>query len=45
MAEAVPQRIEWVEPEIRELAITETALLPGRSGADGETIWTDCTLS
>jgi hypothetical protein len=44
MADAVPQRLEWIEPEVRELAVTETSLAPGR-GADGETIWTDCTLS
>lgn len=38
-------RIEWIEPEVRSLAIVETSVLPGRSGHDGETIWTDCTLS
>jgi len=45
VADETPQRIEWIEPEVRELAIAETSVLPGRSGADGETIWTDCTLS
>lgn len=38
------QRIDWVEPEVRELAIAETSVLSG-VGGDGETIWTDCTLS
>ncbi|MES2441761.1 MAG: hypothetical protein V4574_02955 [Pseudomonadota bacterium] len=38
------QRIDWVEPEVREIAIAETSLLPNHGG-DGETIWTDCTLS
>lgn len=38
-------RIDWVEPEVRSLAIAETSILPGRAGHDGETIWTDCTLS
>ncbi len=38
-------RIQWVEPEVRQLAIAETSVLPGVAGGDGETIWTDCTLS
>jgi hypothetical protein len=38
-------RIVWIEPEVRSLAIVDTASLPGDSGHDGETIWTDCTLS
>lgn len=37
-------RLAWVEPEVRALAISETALAPNHGG-DGETIWTDCTLS
>ena len=41
----VDVRIEWIEPEVRSLAIVDTSLAPGRSGHDGETIWTDCTLS
>jgi len=41
----VDARIDWVEPEVRSLAIVDTAVLPGDSGHDGETIWTDCTLS
>jgi hypothetical protein len=39
------QRVNWVEPEVRELAVAETSALSGTGGADGETIWTDCTLS
>ena len=42
---AADSRIEWFEPEVRALAIVETSVLPVRSGTDGETIWTDCTLS
>ncbi|MEO9130787.1 MAG: hypothetical protein ABI240_06225 [Sphingomonas sp.] len=38
-------RIDWIEPEVRSLAIVDTASLPGDSGSDGETGWTDCTLS
>ena len=38
-------RVEWIEPEVRALAIVETSVLPGSAGHDGETIWTDCTLS
>jgi len=41
----IDARIEWIEPEVRSLAIVDTSLAPGRSGHDGETIWTDCTLS
>ncbi len=37
-------RIEWIEPEVRTLAVSETSIRPG-IGHDGETIWTDCTLS
>jgi hypothetical protein len=37
-------RLDWVEPEVRELSVTETAVHPGH-GPDGETIWTDCTAS
>lgn len=33
---------EWVEPEIRALALSETALNPGR-GPDGNTVFIDCT--
>ena len=32
----------WIEPEIIELSVTETALRPNR-GTDGETRWVDCT--
>jgi len=41
----VDARIDWIEPEVRSLAIVDTSLAPGDSGHDGETIWTDCTLS
>jgi hypothetical protein len=37
-------RLDWVEPEVRELDVKETEIHPGR-GADGETIWVDCTAS
>lgn len=37
-------RIEWIEPEVRELAVAETSFFPGR-GPDGETRWIDCTRS
>ncbi len=37
-------RLDWVEPEVHELSVTETGHQPGR-GLDGETIWVDCTLS
>ena len=39
------KRLAWVEPEVRSLEVAETSSLPGRAGSDGETIWTDCTLS
>lgn len=38
------QRIDWIEPQVRELAVAETSLTPG-TGGDGETTWADCTLS
>lgn len=44
MADNNPNRIDWVEPEVRELAVAETSLAPNHGG-DGETIWSDCTLS
>jgi len=37
-------RLDWVEPEVRVLSVSETAIHPG-IGPDGETIWFDCTLS
>ena len=37
-------RLTWVEPEVRALSVKETSLSPNQ-GADGETIWSDCTLS
>lgn len=37
-------RLDWVEPAVDMLSVSETALHPGH-GPDGETIWTDCTLS
>jgi len=37
-------RIQWIEPEVRSLAVVETSVLPG-TGPDGETQWADCTLS
>jgi hypothetical protein len=37
-------RLEWVEPDVRALPVSETAIRPGH-GPDGETIWTDCTAS
>jgi hypothetical protein len=37
-------RLEWVEPEIRELDVRETAFDP-HSGADGEKTYPDCTRS
>jgi hypothetical protein len=40
----VDNRLDWVEPEVRVLSVSETAIQPG-IGPDGETIWTDCTLS
>ena len=42
--QTISPRIDWIEPEVRELAVAETSLQPG-AGGDGETIWTDCTLS
>jgi hypothetical protein len=41
----IDARIEWIEPEVRSLAIVDTSIAPGSGGHDGETIWTDCTLS
>jgi len=38
------ERMAWIEPEARVLSVKESAIAPG-VGADGETIWTDCTLS
>jgi len=35
--------LEWVEPEVRVLPVTETAFNPGPGGADGGAF--DCTLS
>lgn len=40
----VDTRLDWVEPEVRSLSVSETAIHPGH-GPDGETIWTDCTAS
>jgi len=40
----ISPRVDWVEPEVRELAVAETSLNPGLGG-DGETQWADCTLS
>lgn len=37
-------RPRWIEPEVRELDVRETALRPG-VGPDGNTRWSDCTLS
>lgn len=37
-------RLDWVEPNVRALSVSETALHPGH-GPDGETIWVDCTAS
>jgi len=36
--------LEWMEPEIRELDVRETAFRPA-SGHDGETRYSDCTHS
>jgi len=44
MADDNSDRIDWIEPEVRELAVSETSVAPGRGG-DGETMWVDCTLS
>lgn len=38
------ERLAWIEPEARVLSVKESAISPG-VGTDGETIWTDCTLS
>jgi hypothetical protein len=37
-------RLDWIAPEVRAMSVKETALRPN-TGHDGETIWTDCTLS
>lgn len=42
-AAAAGQR-EWMEPEISELPVTETAGFPG-IGGDGNPVWFDCTRS
>lgn len=41
---AADTRLDWVEPQVRQLAVAETAIHPGH-GPDGETIWVDCTAS
>ncbi len=38
------ERLEWIEPEIRQLDVRETAFRP-HLGADGETHYADCTRS
>ncbi|MDP3401767.1 MAG: hypothetical protein Q8R97_11660 [Brevundimonas sp.] len=35
---------QWIEPEISELAVPETAGING-IGGDGNPVWPDCTRS
>ncbi len=37
-------RLEWIEPEVHQLDVRETAYAPG-SGGDGESQYADCTRS
>ena len=37
-------RMEWIEPEVRQLDVRETAFRP-HAGADGETRYADCNRS
>ncbi len=37
-------RLEWIEPQVRQLDVAETAFQKGMEN-DGETQYADCTLS
>lgn len=37
-------RLEWIEPEIRQLDVRETAFRP-HGGGDGDTRFSDCARS
>jgi hypothetical protein len=43
-AEGASPLREWVEPDVSELAVADTALVPAR-GADGNLRFVDCTRS
>jgi len=40
----VQRRMMWVEPEVADLSVIETAAAPGR-GPDGNAAYPDCTRS
>lgn len=42
-APLIDDRAEWVDPEISTLALSETAMMPGRGFDRGN--FRDCTLS
>jgi len=42
--EELDTRLEWIEPQVRMLAASETALEDGRGG-DGNMFFIDCTRS
>lgn len=41
--DSAAQRRDWVEPDVSELPVEDTAGFPGRGGDGGRNI--DCTLS
>ena len=42
--ESSESRLEWIEPEVRHLDMSETASAQ-TTGGDGERTYADCTLS